>query len=106
MSFFICLSICPTFFILDTDRLFTKSYDLLDKTVRKYQITIKVYYPRHETLQAFVENEGINGIYDSIDNRKQCCYLRKIEPLKKKVLIIIPTYYFIFPLLVRKNPKR
>lgn len=70
-------------FTLDTGRLFNESYELLDKTTRKYKKSIKVFYPINEPLQEFIEDEGINGIYDSIENRKQCCYLRKIEPLNR-----------------------
>ncbi len=70
-------------FSLDTGRLFSETYDVLDETVRKYEKPIQVYFPKHEELQEFVLNKGINALYDSIENRKECCYLRKIEPLNR-----------------------
>lgn len=70
-------------FTLDTGRLFAQTYDVLDKTLKKYQQKIKVYYPDQESLQSFVSQRGINAFYESIDARKSCCYLRKIEPLNR-----------------------
>lgn len=70
-------------FTLDTGRLFSESYDVLDETTRKYKKEIKVYYPRHEPLEKYVATKGINAIYNSINERKECCYIRKIEPLNR-----------------------
>lgn len=70
-------------FTLDTGRLFSESYDVLDETTRKYNKKIAAYYPRNEPLEEFVLHNGINAIYDSIKQRKDCCYIRKIEPLNR-----------------------
>lgn len=70
-------------FTLDTGRLFAESYDVLDQTTRQYGKPIDVYYPQHEPLQEYVVLQGINALYDSIEQRKECCYLRKIEPLNR-----------------------
>ena len=70
-------------FTLDTGRLFAESYDVLDKTVRKYQKDIKVYYPKHEDVEKYVSINGINAVYDSQSLRKECCTIRKIEPLNR-----------------------
>ena len=72
-----------TVFTLDTGRLFPETYDLMDKTNKKYGLTIKVHFPDSEQVEKMVNTKGINLFYDSIENRKECCYLRKIEPLKK-----------------------
>ncbi len=70
-------------FTLDTGRLFAESYDVLDQTTRQYNKPIDVYYPQHEPLQEYVVLQGINALYDSVEQRKECCYLRKIEPLNR-----------------------
>jgi len=70
-------------FTLDTGRLFQETYDLLDKTQKKYQMAFKVYYPDNEALEDMVRNHGINLFYESVANRKLCCGIRKVEPLKR-----------------------
>ena len=70
-------------FTLDTGRLFQQTYDVLSATTKKYKKKIKCYYPNQQNLTQLVENDGINGFYDSIDKRKSCCGVRKIEPLKR-----------------------
>ncbi len=70
-------------FSLDTGRLFPETLELLDRTESKYKTRIKVYYPERESVENLVENIGINGFYNSIENRKNCCYVRKVEPLKR-----------------------
>lgn len=70
-------------FTLDTGRLFYETYDLLAKTIVKYRLDIKTYYPDTHAVQDFVRTKGINGFYESPENRKSCCYVRKVEPLKR-----------------------
>jgi phosphoadenosine phosphosulfate reductase len=70
-------------FTLDTGRLFQETYDLLDKTQKKYQMSFKVYYPDNEAVEDMVRNHGINLFYESIANRKLCCGIRKVQPLKR-----------------------
>jgi len=70
-------------FTLDTGRLFYETYDLLAKTVVKYNLDIKTYYPNTESVETFVREKGINSFYESVENRKSCCYIRKVEPLKR-----------------------
>jgi len=66
---------------LDTGRLFPESYSLLDRTRAKYDIDIKSYFPDTLSLEEFVNENGMNSIYNSIDCRKTCCKIRKIDPL-------------------------
>lgn len=68
---------------LDTGRLFPQTYDTLSRTVKKYKLPIEVYYPKNETLQTFVSEKGVNAFYQSVELRKECCAIRKIEPLKR-----------------------
>jgi phosphoadenosine phosphosulfate reductase len=73
-------------FTLDTGRLFPETYDLIDKTNKKYNTKIQVYFPDKDSVEEMVAEKGINLFYDSIENRKRCCYVRKIEPLKRAFL--------------------
>lgn len=68
---------------LDTGRLFPQTYELWEKTEARYTRRIRAYYPQSEPLQRFVEEEGVNGFYKSVDNRKACCHIRKVEPLSR-----------------------
>jgi phosphoadenosine phosphosulfate reductase len=72
-------------FSLDTGRLFPETLDLLDITENQYNIKIKVYYPERESLENLINKMGINGFYHSVENRKSCCYARKVEPLKRAI---------------------
>jgi phosphoadenosine phosphosulfate reductase len=70
-------------FTLDTGRLFPETYELIDATNKKYALPIRIYFPDSRQIEEMVNSKGINLFYDSIENRKQCCYLRKVEPLKR-----------------------
>ena len=72
-----------TTFTLDTGRLFPETYDLIDRTSKKYNIKIKVYFPDNSEVEEMVNKKGINLFYDSIENRKECCRKRKLDPLKR-----------------------
>ena len=74
----------PVFiFTLDTGRLFPETYSTWSRTLERYKVSIDAYYPDAERLQEFVRSYGPNSFYESVDNRKQCCHIRKVEPLKK-----------------------
>ena len=66
---------------LDTGRLFGEVHALWAETEARYGITITPFYPKHDAVEAFVLGHGINGFYDSIEARKACCNVRKVEPL-------------------------
>ena len=66
---------------LDTGRLFQETYDLLDITRKKYNLSIEVSFPEAGDVQNMVNTHGINLFYDSVENRKLCCFIRKTEPL-------------------------
>lgn len=70
-------------FTLDTGRLFPETYDLIDRTSSRFKKKIEVYFPNAEKIEQMVNSKGINLFYESIENRKQCCHLRKIEPLSR-----------------------
>lgn len=70
-------------FTLDTGRLFPETYNLIDKTNKHFGINIEVYFPESAKVEEMVRTKGINLFYDSIESRKECCRIRKIEPLKR-----------------------
>lgn len=70
-------------FSLDTGRLFPETLELLSRTESKYKTRIKVYYPETVSVEKLVADIGINGFYESVENRKSCCFVRKVEPLKR-----------------------
>jgi phosphoadenosine phosphosulfate reductase len=72
-------------FSLDTGRLNPETYDLLAKVQETYgdRVELRVFYPQAEAIQQYVEANGINAFYNSVDLRKACCGIRKVEPLKR-----------------------
>ncbi len=70
-------------FTLDTGRLFPETYDLIHKTNSKYKIFIKIYFPNALEVEKMVNEKGINLFYQSIENRKMCCNIRKMGPLNR-----------------------
>ena len=70
-------------FTIDTGRMFQETYDLLDLTKKKYKLPINTYFPEHAGIESLLNQKGPNSFYDSVENRKECCYLRKVEPLKR-----------------------
>lgn len=73
----------PHIFTLDTGRLPQETYDVMDQTRKRYGIDIKVMFPDSELVEEMVTRSGPNLFYNSIDDRKLCCQVRKIEPLKR-----------------------
>ena len=72
-----------TIFTLDTGRLFQETYDVFHKTLKKYKKEIKVYFPEASAVEKLLETKGPNSFYDSVENRKECCFIRKVAPLTK-----------------------
>jgi phosphoadenosine phosphosulfate reductase len=70
-------------FTLDTGRLHPETYDVMDATNLKYNIKIDVYFPDYTSIQNLYKTQGINGHFESIEKRKNCCFIRKIEPLQR-----------------------
>lgn len=70
-------------FTLDTGRLFAETYSTWSRTLDKYKVQISAFYPDTEAVQRLVTEKGPNSFYESVENRKECCYVRKVEPLKR-----------------------
>jgi len=72
-----------TIFTLDTGRLFQQTYDVFHKTLKKYKINIKTYFPETIAVEELFNQKGPNSFYESVENRKECCFIRKVVPLTK-----------------------
>jgi phosphoadenosine phosphosulfate reductase len=70
-------------FSIDTGRLPSETYNLIQKVEDKYQFKIKLYFPNQEKVENYVNINGINAFYNSLDLRKSCCAIRKVEPLNR-----------------------
>lgn len=70
-------------FSLDTGRLPLETYELIAEVKKHYGLALKLYYPRHELIEPWVNANGINAFYESIELRKGCCHIRKVEPLQR-----------------------
>ncbi|WP_310439939.1 phosphoadenylyl-sulfate reductase [Sulfuricurvum sp.] len=70
-------------FSLDTGRLAEETYTLMETTNRKYGIKIDVYFPDQAAVEKLYRIQGINGFRESVENRKTCCQVRKLEPLRR-----------------------
>ena len=70
-------------FFLDTGRHFQKTYDLMDETMDRYKFKFEVYAPDTSELESAVAQHGPNFFYQSIELRKKCCNIRKVNPLKR-----------------------
>lgn len=70
-------------FSLDTGRLPVETYDLIAEVEHKYQTKLKIYFPRADQVENYVQTHGINAFYASVDLRKACCQMRKVEPLTR-----------------------
>ena len=70
-------------FSLDTGRLKTETYDLMDAVDSHYGLKLKIYFPQAEEVESYVRHHGINAFYESVTLRKACCYARKVEPLRR-----------------------
>ncbi len=70
-------------FTLDTGRLNQETYDIIDIIRKKYDIPVEIYFPERDDVEEMVRTRGLNLMYDSIDNRKLCCDVRKVRPLAR-----------------------
>jgi len=72
-----------TIFTLDTGRLHEETYELMDRVRSKYGLEIKTYFPDRDKVENLVREKGFFSFRESVDNRKECCYIRKVEPLNR-----------------------
>lgn len=70
-------------FTLDTGRMFPETYSVWSRTNERYAIHVQPYYPDTLLIENYVTANGPNAFYESLDLRKGCCFVRKVEPLKR-----------------------
>lgn len=70
-------------FTLDTGRLFKETYSVWNRVRERYKKNILVYYPDRVRLEAMLSEKGPNSFFESVENRKECCGIRKVEPLNR-----------------------
>lgn len=70
-------------FSLDTGRLPQETYDLMQTVRERYKTPLRIYFPNVKQVEAYVADNGVNGFYESIELRKACCHIRKVEPLRR-----------------------
>ncbi len=72
-------------FTIDTGRLHQQTYTLMDQTMEKFDFKYEVLFPNQQDIEGLTSKQGLNSFYESIEKRKNCCYLRKVKPLKRKL---------------------
>ena len=70
-------------FTLDTGRLPQETYDICDRIRDRYRIPLEVLFPDSAEVEAMVRAKGLNLFYESVENRHECCGVRKVNPLRK-----------------------
>jgi phosphoadenosine phosphosulfate reductase len=70
-------------FTLDTGRIFPETYSVLNSTRERYKKNIEVFFPSTEKVQELITQKGASSFYESLENRKECCSIRKVEPLNR-----------------------
>jgi len=70
-------------FTLDTGRLPEETYALMKKISERYGVKVRAYVPQAESVEEYVQRHGPNAFYESVELRKACCFMRKVEPLKR-----------------------
>lgn len=70
-------------FTLDTGRHFPETYEVMDKTRARYKKNFTTYFPETSQVEELVKEKGFHSFYNSVEDRKECCFIRKIVPLKR-----------------------
>jgi phosphoadenosine phosphosulfate reductase len=70
-------------FTLETGRLNQETYDVMDDIRVRYGIKIEAYFPDQKEVEEMIRNRGMNLMYESVENRKLCCEIRKVHPLNR-----------------------
>ncbi len=70
-------------FVLDTGRLHPATYDLIDRVRDRYDKNVEVVFPNADEVQEMVREAGMNLFYGSHEDRKRCCRIRKVLPMRR-----------------------
>src|SRR5262245_18529153 len=70
-------------FSIDTGRLPAQTYELMQKVQQRYGLPLKIYFPKAELVEPYIQLRGVYAFYESVALRKECCHVRKVEPLSR-----------------------
>jgi phosphoadenosine phosphosulfate reductase len=70
-------------FTLDTGRLPRETLDLLERMCSRYAREVEIFRPDADEVERYVSAHGANAFYESVESRKRCCHIRKVEPLAR-----------------------
>jgi phosphoadenosine phosphosulfate reductase len=70
-------------FALDTGRLHEETYEVAEALVERYHLKIDWYFPKHDEVEKLERNKGLFSFRESLENRHECCHIRKVEPLSR-----------------------
>jgi phosphoadenosine phosphosulfate reductase len=70
-------------FALDTGRLNEETYEVSEALVERYRLKIEWYFPKHEDVEKLEREKGLFSFRESLENRHECCHIRKVEPLSR-----------------------
>lgn len=73
----------PRAFALDTGRLNPETYAVWGAVEKKYGKTLEAFFPDAPAVEAIVREKGIDLFYESVENRRLCCHIRKVDPLNR-----------------------
>jgi phosphoadenosine phosphosulfate reductase len=73
-------------FTLDTGRLPEETYALMARVQKEYGIPIHLFHPEAEAVERYARENGVNGFYDSVEKRRLCCRIRKLDPLTRALV--------------------
>ena len=70
-------------FAIDTGRLHEETYEVAEALTERYRLKIDWYFPKHEQVEQLEREKGLFSFRESLDNRHECCHIRKVEPLSR-----------------------
>ena len=70
-------------FTIDTGRLPQETYDVIEATRKRYGVSVRMLFPDYKQVEVISEQQGPNSFYQSVAQRRQCCQVRKVDPLKR-----------------------
>src|SRR5690606_15545651 len=73
-------------FTLETGRLHAETLGMVERIRETYGYEVALYKPEAQAIDAYVRDHGLNAFYDSVDMRKECCRIRKVEPLNRALV--------------------
>ena len=73
----------PRIFVLDTGRLHPETYGVLDALRRRYGLPIEIHFPEAPAVEGYVNLHGPDAFRESLELRRECCRIRKVEPLAR-----------------------